>query len=74
MSSLISFCDIVQVLNVLQRTASQVAAMDLGYKPGVGEMLKEGPKVVFLLGADAGVVTREALPKDCVVIYQGNYY
>ncbi|OWR42401.1 NADH-ubiquinone oxidoreductase subunit [Danaus plexippus plexippus] len=62
-----------KVLNVLQRTASQVAAMDLGYKPGVGEMLKEGPKVVFLLGADAGVVTREALPKDCVVIYQGHH-
>ncbi|XP_061379204.1 NADH-ubiquinone oxidoreductase 75 kDa subunit, mitochondrial [Danaus plexippus] len=62
-----------KVLNVLQRTASQVAAMDLGYKPGVGEMLQEGPKVVFLLGADAGVVTREALPKDCVVIYQGHH-
>ncbi|CAK1555738.1 unnamed protein product [Leptosia nina] len=62
-----------KVLNVLQRTASQVAALDIGYKPGVGKVLQDGPKVVFLLGADAGVVTRETLPKDCVVIYQGHH-
>lgn len=62
-----------KVLNVLQRTASQVAALDIGYKPGVGQHLQDGPKVVYLLGADAGVVTREALPKDCFVIYQGHH-
>ncbi|CAF4810655.1 unnamed protein product [Pieris macdunnoughi] len=62
-----------KVLNVLQRTASQVAALDVGYKPGVGAILQDGPKVVYLLGADAGVVTRESLPKDCVVIYQGHH-
>ncbi|XP_049875813.1 NADH-ubiquinone oxidoreductase 75 kDa subunit, mitochondrial [Pectinophora gossypiella] len=62
-----------KVLNVLQRTASQVAALDIGYQPGLGAVLQSGPKVVYLLGADAGVVTRDALPKDCVVIYQGHH-
>ena len=45
-----------RVLNVLQRVASQVAALDLGYK------------------ADEGVISREDLPKDCFVIYQGISY
>ncbi|CAK1587117.1 unnamed protein product [Parnassius mnemosyne] len=62
-----------KVLNVLQRTASQVAALDIGYKPGVGALLSAGPQVVYLLGADSGVVTRESLPKDAVVIYQGHH-
>ncbi|XP_026321244.1 NADH-ubiquinone oxidoreductase 75 kDa subunit, mitochondrial [Hyposmocoma kahamanoa] len=62
-----------KVLNILQRTASQVAALDIGYKPGVGKLLQAGPKVVYLLGADSGVVTRESLPKDTIVIYQGHH-
>ncbi|XP_028164090.1 NADH-ubiquinone oxidoreductase 75 kDa subunit, mitochondrial-like [Ostrinia furnacalis] len=62
-----------KVLNVLQRTASQVAALDIGYKPGVGAALAAGPKVVYLLGADSGAVTREALPEDVTVIYQGHH-
>ncbi|KAI8439612.1 hypothetical protein MSG28_013338 [Choristoneura fumiferana] len=62
-----------KVLNVLQRTASQVAALDIGYQPGVGKALEAGPKVVYLLGADGGVITRENLPKDAVVIYQGHH-
>ncbi|KAF9799628.1 hypothetical protein SFRURICE_018815 [Spodoptera frugiperda] len=62
-----------KVLNVLQRTASQVAALDIGYKPGVGPVLQDGPKVVYLLGADSGVVSRDQLPKDAVVIYQGHH-
>ncbi|XP_026495934.1 NADH-ubiquinone oxidoreductase 75 kDa subunit, mitochondrial [Vanessa tameamea] len=61
-----------KVLNVLQRTASQVAALDLGYRAGAGAQLAAA-RVVYLLGADAGLVTREALPKDCVVIYQGHH-
>lgn len=60
-----------QVLNVLQRTASQVAALDIGYQPGVGKVLQAGPQVVYLLGADGGVVTRDQLPKGATVIYQG---
>ncbi|CAG9112175.1 unnamed protein product [Plutella xylostella] len=62
-----------KVLNVLQRTASQVAALDIGYTAGVDKALEAGPKVVYLLGADAGVVTRDKLPADAVVIYQGHH-
>ncbi|XP_041981795.1 NADH-ubiquinone oxidoreductase 75 kDa subunit, mitochondrial [Aricia agestis] len=61
-----------KVLNVLQRTASAVAALDVGYRAGVGASLKDA-RVVYLLGADSGVVTRDQLPKDCVVIYQGHH-
>lgn len=56
----------------MQRNASQVGAMDVGYATGVEEAVKS-PKVLFLLGADAGAVTRENIPKDCFVIYQGHH-
>ncbi|XP_078480760.1 NADH-ubiquinone oxidoreductase 75 kDa subunit, mitochondrial-like isoform X2 [Lampetra planeri] len=62
-----------KVLNVLHRVASQVAALDLGYKPGVETIRENMPKVLFLLGADAGCITRQDLPKDCVIIYQGHH-
>ena len=55
---------------MLHRVASQVAALDLGYKAGVGEARNAKPKVVWLLGADAEAITREDLPQDCFVIYQ----
>ena len=63
-----------RVLNVLQRVASQVAALDLGYKAGIDAIRANPPKVLFLLGADEGVISREDLPKDCFVIYQGISY
>lgn len=53
------------------RVASQVAALDLGYKPGVDAIRKNPPKVLFLLGADANCITRADLPKDSFIIYQG---
>ncbi|MBN3312543.1 NDUS1 oxidoreductase, partial [Atractosteus spatula] len=62
-----------KVLNVLHRVASQVAALDLGYKPGVEAVRRSPPKVLFLLGADAGCVSRQDLPQDCFVIYQGHH-
>ncbi|KAM4698502.1 NADH-ubiquinone oxidoreductase 75 kDa subunit, mitochondrial [Rhinophrynus dorsalis] len=62
-----------KVLNILHRVASQVAALDLGYKPGVDAIRKNPPKVLFLLGADAGCITRQDLPKDCFIIYQGHH-
>ena len=62
-----------RVLNVLHRVASQVAALDLGYKAGVEAIRANPPKVLYLLGADEGTITREDLPKDCVVIYQGHH-
>jgi len=61
------------VLNVLHRVASQVAALDLGYRAGVAEVREAKPKVLWLLGADSGAVTREDLPEDCFVIYQGHH-
>lgn len=62
-----------KVLNILQRKASAAAALDVGYRPGVGEALQKGPKLVYLLGADTGVVSRDQLPKGAVVIYQGHH-
>jgi len=60
-----------KVLNVLHRVASQVAALDLGYSAGVSLAREAQPKLLWLLGADGEAVTREELPKDCFVIYQG---
>lgn len=51
------------------RVASQVAALDLGYKPGVKIIRENPPKVLFLLGADSGCVTRQDFPDDILVIY-----
>merc|ERR1712142_242145 len=62
-----------KVLNVLHRVASQVAALDLGYKAGVSEVRAAKPKVVWLMGADAEAITRQDLPEDCFVIYQGHH-
>ena len=61
-----------RVLNVLHRVASQVAALDLGYRAGVDAIRANPPKVLFLLGADENVISRQDLPKDCFVIYQGS--
>ncbi|XP_010777506.1 NADH-ubiquinone oxidoreductase 75 kDa subunit, mitochondrial-like [Notothenia coriiceps] len=62
-----------KVLNILHRVASQVAALDLGYKAGVDAIRANPPKVLFLLGADAGCITRADLPKDSLIIYQGHH-
>ncbi|XP_077368381.1 NADH-ubiquinone oxidoreductase 75 kDa subunit, mitochondrial [Festucalex cinctus] len=62
-----------KVLNVLHRVASQVAALDLGYKAGVDAIRTNPPKVLFLLGADGGSITRADLPKDSIIIYQGHH-
>jgi hypothetical protein len=58
-------------LNILHRVASQVAALDLGYKLGVADIRNSPPKVLYLLGADEGTITRTDLPKDAFIIYQG---
>ncbi|XP_026282727.1 NADH-ubiquinone oxidoreductase 75 kDa subunit, mitochondrial [Frankliniella occidentalis] len=62
-----------KILNVLQQVASQVAALDIGYKPGVSAIREDPPKVLFLLGADEGTITRADLPKDCFVVYLGHH-
>jgi len=48
-----------------------VAALDLGYKAGVESIRENPPKFLFMLGADEQAVTREDLPKDCFIVYQG---
>lgn len=62
-----------KVLNVLHRVASQVAALDVGYAGGVDAVKGVQPSVLFLLGADEGLVSRNDLPKDCYVVYQGHH-
>ncbi|CAG0878980.1 unnamed protein product [Darwinula stevensoni] len=62
-----------RVLNVLHRVASQVAALDLGYKPGVDVIRKHPPKVLFLLGADENALTKQDIPKDTTVVYIGHH-
>lgn len=59
--------------NVLQTTAGQTGALDVGYHAGVDAAVAAQPKVLILLGADAGNVKRESLPADCFVIYQGHH-
>lgn len=48
-----------------------MAALDLGYKPGVDAIRKNPPRVLFLLGADGGCISRADLPADSLVVYQG---
>ena len=57
----------------MQEVASQTAALDLGYKPGitVDKFKTLGPKVLYLLAADDSEILRENIPKDTFVIYQG---
>jgi len=62
-----------RVLNVLHRVASQVASLDLGYSAGAQKIRDAKPKVLFMLGADEGVISRNDLAKDCFVIYQGHH-
>lgn len=62
-----------RVFNVLHRYASQVAALDLGYKPGVKSIIDAKPQLLYLFGADEGLIKREDLPKDCYIIYQGHH-
>lgn len=45
--------------------------MDLGYKTGLKTIQDAQPKVLYLVGADEKIVSRDMLPADCFVIYQG---
>ncbi|GJQ82258.1 Ndufs1 [Trypoxylus dichotomus] len=63
-----------KVINVLHKVASQVAALDIGYAPGVSKLREmNNLKVLFLLGADEKVLEKSEIPKDCFVIYQGHH-
>ena len=58
----------------MSKTASQVAALNLGYSAGVSAIKRMKPNVLFMLGADEGVITRGDLPSDVFVIYQGMHF
>lgn len=61
------------VFNVLHRVAGQVAALDIGYKAGTETVRLGVPRVLVLLGADAGKISRGDLKGDCFVIYIGSH-
>ncbi|CAG0921577.1 unnamed protein product [Notodromas monacha] len=61
-----------KIVNVLHRVASQVAALDLGYKAGVSAIRENAPNVLVMLGADEGAVTRNDVP-NAFVIYVGHH-
>lgn len=61
-----------KVFNVLHRVASQVAALDLGFKAGPKDILDQKPALLFMLGADEGAIQRKDLG-DCFVVYQGHH-
>ncbi|XP_066262320.1 NADH-ubiquinone oxidoreductase 75 kDa subunit, mitochondrial [Euwallacea similis] len=62
-----------KVLNILHKVASQVAALDIGYSPGVDKIRELNPKVLFLLGADDGAIDKSDLSNDTFVIYLGHH-
>ncbi|XP_031623956.1 NADH-ubiquinone oxidoreductase 75 kDa subunit, mitochondrial [Contarinia nasturtii] len=59
--------------NVLQRNAGTVGALDVGITNTVEDVIASKPKLLFLLGADDNQITRDKLPSDCVVVYQGHH-
>ena len=54
-----------------KQVASQVGALDLGYSAGVDSLKADPPKLVVMLQADEGKVTREMLGDECSIIYIG---
>lgn len=62
-----------KVFNVLHKHAGQVAALDIGYKTSVQDIQENPPTLLFLMGADDGVITRENLPENCCVVYIGSH-
>lgn len=57
----------------MQRSASTVGALDVGATSTVDEVIASKPKVLFLLGADDNGITRDKLPADTIIIYQGHH-
>ncbi|VDN05298.1 unnamed protein product [Thelazia callipaeda] len=65
----------MKIVNVLQRNASQVGALDIGYKAGV-EWIQNSVKPIkflFMFGADGGSIKKENLASDAFVVYQGHH-
>jgi len=63
-----------KVLNILQRNAGKVAAMDLGYKPlSFAKSQMKQYKFVYLIGADETGLTRQDFHEDAFIVYQGHH-
>nr|XP_039272545.1 LOW QUALITY PROTEIN: NADH-ubiquinone oxidoreductase 75 kDa subunit, mitochondrial-like [Styela clava] len=62
-----------RTLNILHRMASQVGALDAGYRAGVDDIIKNPPKLIFVIGADDGALTRKRLTDKCTVVYIGTH-
>eukprot|EP00158_Paraphelidium_tribonemae_P004536 Partr_v1_DN26810_c0_g1_i1_m40697 putative NADH dehydrogenase (ubiquinone) Fe-S protein 1, 75kDa (NADH-coenzyme Q reductase) len=58
-------------VNILQRNASFTGAMDIGFYPGADHTPLGKSKFVYLLGADD--LTRDDIPEDAFVVYQGHH-
>uniref|UniRef100_A0A2C9JNV6 NADH-ubiquinone oxidoreductase 75 kDa subunit, mitochondrial n=1 Tax=Biomphalaria glabrata TaxID=6526 RepID=A0A2C9JNV6_BIOGL len=62
-----------KIFNLLQKNASQVGALDLGYQPGVSGLKALQAELIFLLGADAGTVSKDKINPSSSVIYIGHH-
>jgi len=73
-----SICDNLEceegwnAFNIMHKSASTVGALDLGYKSGVSSIKANKPKLLFLVGADAGAVTADDIAEDGVIVYMGH--
>ncbi|KAI6653768.1 NADH-ubiquinone oxidoreductase 75 kDa subunit, mitochondrial isoform X2 [Oopsacas minuta] len=61
-----------KIVNYLHTTASQVGSMDIGYNTADLPDLSS-TRLLYLLSADSVDVTRDQLPTDCLVVYQGHH-
>lgn len=51
-----------------------MGALDVGYTSTLQEAIASKPKLLFLVGADSGKITRDQLPSDTFVVYQGKIF
>ena len=55
--------------NMIQKSAATTGALDLGYTAGVEAIKTAKPKVVFLMGADEGVIGPDDVCRDLNVLF-----
>jgi len=64
-----------KIVNILHRSAGQVAAFDIGYRPfnDYTSEAKRQTKFLYLLGADDQPISREQFAGNVFVVYQGHH-
>ena len=62
-----------KIINVLHRSAGQVAAFDIGFRPfnDYTSEAKKQTKFLYLLGADDQPISREQFADNVFIVYQG---